>query len=874
MRRRVHWIALAASLLVVLAVWLAFGRSPRQGGGGEVLRVGMYENPPKIYTDAGGHPAGLFVELLDAVAAREGWRVRYETCLWDDCLRRLEAGQLDLMPDVAYSPQRDRRFDFADVPVAYTWSQVYGRHGRHVRTLADLAHLRVALVRNGIQQVGLDRILRGLGVAWTPVLVDSYAKTFEAVQRGTADVAVVNSFFGAREAHDYGLDETPVLFDPESLYFATTKGSHARELARIDYWLGRWQREPSSVYFLALRHAQVPAPVAHVLPSWLSPVLGLAVGLILLLLAFSVLLRWRVRLATRTADGLRAQMELVLEASPVVLFLAHEAGGKRVADWVSSNVARLYGYAQEQVLEPDWWRAHVHSDDLPLLESAQEPLRGGEVRAHEYRLRDGFGMLRHLHETVRALDGDPAAAPRVLITWNDLSEAKAHAAELVHMEHYDSLTGLPNRQLLRLFLDDATRAGEALAVAWVDLDRLRGINDTLGHAVGDQALRVAAQRLQERLPPRGFLARSGGDEFAVVLPGDGGAAMEAYAREVQASFTRPLLMAAQPVVVTASFGIALHPQDGADSDALLRNAELALYEAKRHGTGRWQRYAPALATGANQRMALESGLRMAVAQRELRLHYQPQVDLRDGSLAGVEALLRWQHPSWGLVPPEQFIALAEETGLIEQLGHWALVEACRQLRAWDDVGLMVPVMGVNCSVQQLDIGKLPAQVADVLAATGLPAHRLELEITESMLMKEPARAIEVLQALRARGVRLAIDDFGTGYSSLAYLQRLPMSRLKIDRAFVCEIDGNPGNQQICRSVIELARSLGLETLAEGVERVQEADFLRESGCALAQGYLYARPMPVHELVAWMRERQVHGEAVPWQAAKTRHGGGF
>jgi len=524
------------------------------------------------------------------------------------------------------------------------------------------------------------------------------------------------------------------------------------------------------------------------------------------------------------------------------------------------------------VLAPGWWPSRVHPDDLPAQTLSLAQLRERGVLTREYRLRDGFGMLRHIHETLRVLDGAPTAALRVLLTWHDLSEAKAHAAELVRMEHYDALTGLPNRHLLRLFLDDATRTGEALTVAWVDLDRLRGINDTLGHAVGDQALRVAARRLQEHLPERGFLARPGGDEFAVVLPGDGGAAMEAYANAVLHAFTQPLLATAPPVVVTISLGVALHPQDGADADALQRNAELALYEAKRLGAGRWQRYTGELATGASQRMALESGLRMAVARRELRLHYQPQVDLRDGSLVGVEALLRWQHPTWGLVPPGQFIALAEETGLIEQLGHWALVEACRQLRAWDDAGLVVPVMGVNCSVQQLDIHKLPAQVADVLAATGLAAQRLELEITESMLMKEPEQAIEVLQAVRAQGVRLAIDDFGTGYSSLAYLQRMPMSRLKIDRAFVSEIDSHPGNQQICRTVIELARSLGLETLAEGVERAQEGDFLREGGCALAQGYLYARPLPASELVAWVQARYPD-MAAAWQTAKTRHEGG-
>jgi diguanylate cyclase (GGDEF)-like protein len=855
MRARGIFITVGIALLVAAGIWVA-GRNPPKGADGRmVLRIGVYENPPKIHTGPDGKPAGLFIELLDAIAVEERWRIDYRQCEWEDCLRQLREGRLDLMPDVAYTPQRSAWFDFHEVPVAYSWSQVYGRRGLRLDSLADLAGRRVAVLRGSVQATALRDVRRGLGLSWTPVEVDSFADAFAAVRDGRADVAVANNFFGRRSSRAYDLVESPVVFNPATLYIAARKGTHAAELARIDHWLERWHDDPRSVYFRAMGTALAPLPTT-VAPGWLKPALTAFALAVLGLAGFAVVLRWRVRTATADADRSRLRMEYVLDASPVVLFLSHQQGDRLVADWVGPNIKRLYGFQPEAVLQPGWWESRVLPDDVSRLASAIDHLRTQASLTRDYRLLDGVGVVRHIHEELRRIDDATAAADaplRVVMTWTDMSEAKAHEAELSFVAHHDALTGLPNRSLLQLFLGDAVAEARPMAVLVVDLDRLRGINDALGPAMGDQALRAAGQRLQAILPVDGFLARLGGGEFALIQPAGGD--VEALARAVLAAFDSPLLAPMHPAVITASVGIALHPRDGADADTLLKHAELALHEAKRQGPGRFHAVEPALFAGAEQRLAIESGLRVAMAQRQFRLHYQPQIDLHDGRVVGVEALVRWQHPDWGLVPPMQFIPVAEQAGMIEEIGLWVLLEACRQLRAWDDAGIPVPSVAVNCSVQQLETERLPHQVAAVLAATGLAGERLELEITESLLMRDPERAIAALAALKAQGVRLSIDDFGTGHSSLAYLKRLPVTRLKIDRSFVSGIGNEPNDEQICRTVIALARNLHLQTLAEGVEHPHEVEFLRAEGCDLAQGFHYARPMPPEALEDWLQRRR-------------------
>jgi diguanylate cyclase (GGDEF)-like protein len=394
----------------------------------------------------------------------------------------------------------------------------------------------------------------------------------------------------------------------------------------------------------------------------------------------------------------------------------------------------------------------------------------------------------------------------------------------------------------------AQRENKNLAVLFLDLDRFKTINDTLGHPVGDDLLKEAAERMQQAIRADDTLARLGGDEFVLLLEDDSTAHHAVIvAHKLLQIFNRPMFIDDHTLTVTASIGIALFPQDGKDVDTLLKHADLAMYQAKQQGRNTYQFFSSGLTTGAFERLIMENALRGAVARNELLLYYQPQINLLDRTLAGVEALVRWQHAELGLVSPGQFIPLAEDMGIIGEIGEWVLNEAVRQMAEWQADGFDVPLASVNLSVQQIDREDLAGQISAALERVNIPAKHLELEVTESMIMRQPEQAMRILDNLRQQGISLSIDDFGTGYSSLAYLKNLPLDRLKIDQSFVQDIGRDEHGEAIVRVIISLARNLGLEAVAEGVESEEQAQFLEREGCNIAQGYLFARPMPADEL---------------------------
>jgi diguanylate cyclase (GGDEF)-like protein/PAS domain S-box-containing protein len=462
--------------------------------------------------------------------------------------------------------------------------------------------------------------------------------------------------------------------------------------------------------------------------------------------------------------------------------------------------------------------------------------------------------------TVNAVLGPGGELQNYVATCTDITRNKASEQELERLAYHDALTGLGNRLLFVSTLEKALqrthRDHHQGAVLMLDLDRFKTVNDSLGHPVGDLLLQEVAQRLSARLRQADTVARLGGDEFAVLLEDVGSAQHAGHIAQtlIEACSTPYVTPDGQEVYVGASVGISVFPGDSDDVNELLQQADAALYGAKDGGRGTFRFFTEAYTREAQNRLDLERGLRRALDEGQLELHYQPLTRASDGTVEGVEALVRWRHPERGLVSPASFIPLAEETGLIVPLGVWVLREACTQMQQWQRQGIELETLAVNLSPRQFAQPHLVEQVAAALCDSGLDSARLELEITESALM-DAARAEQRLQQLKALGVRLSVDDFGTGYSSLAYLSRFPLDKLKIDQSFVRHVPQDAVDVEIVSAVISLARSLKLRVLAEGVETPAQCAFLRERGCDLLQGYWFAKPMPPAQLCAWLKERR-------------------
>ncbi|HLI55395.1 MAG TPA: EAL domain-containing protein, partial [Actinomycetota bacterium] len=428
------------------------------------------------------------------------------------------------------------------------------------------------------------------------------------------------------------------------------------------------------------------------------------------------------------------------------------------------------------------------------------------------------------------------------------SERARHDEHVHHSAHHDQLTGLANRSLLmdhlQIELARARRSGQSVAVLFADLDRFKVINDSLGHAAGDALLIEVAARLQATLRLEDTVARIGGDEFVMVCGGlNDPEEAEVIAGRVSAALSEPHLVAGREVYAVPSIGIALAPGPSTEPEDLVADADLAMYQAKASGRGRWVAFTPAL-RGDTTRVELEAGLRHAIERGELRVVYQPVVDLTGGGIVGAEALIRWHHPERGLLAPAEFIPLAEETGLIVPMGRWVLAEACRQAAEWKATTALAGSrfeISVNVSARQVT-SAFAGDVVEALEVSGLDPTCLALEITESLLMQDAQAAHAVLAGLRARGVRISVDDFGTGYSSLAYLKRFPLDLVKVDRSFIAGLGPGAEDSAVVAAVASLARSIGLQVIAEGVETPDQLQRLRALGCQAAQGFLFSRPL--------------------------------
>jgi diguanylate cyclase (GGDEF)-like protein/PAS domain S-box-containing protein len=790
------------------------------------VRVGLYANEPKLFQNDAGQPAGILGELLLAIAREEGWQLQPVPCAWQQCLQLAQDGEIDLLPDVAFNEERARVLDFHRVPSLFSWSQLYSHEEVQLRSVLDLRGLRIAALEGSIQYQYLQNLLYSFGLQAQMIPLRDLRQGFELVVARQADAVAANHLFGDFNAPSYRLTGTPIMFQPAQLFYATRKGRNADLLSAIDRHLQVWQDAPDSIYYQVLQRWGGEQA------RWRVPTLlwwGLATLGLLLALAVGggLLLRRQVADKTRHLKASEERLNTILDSVEAYIYIKDPQFRYQYAN---RKVCELFGLPPAQVIGKTDAAFFDAETVLTLQHNDRRVLRGERMETEETN-RSCNGRRERTYLSVklplRAADGSIYALCGIS---TDISEHKKNLEQIHQLAYYDALTGLPNRRLLlerlQFALARSARNRREGALLFIDLDNFKQLNDTLGHDMGDLLLQQVGDRLLDQLRQEDSLARLGGDEFVLMLenldpePQAAIAAIEQVADKLLRALAKPFELPGHSHDSSASIGVALFSQRFFD---------------------------PRMQQALTARAALEHELRRALADGQLLLHYQPQVD-QHGTLLGVEALVRWQHPQRGLVPPGEFIPLAEGCGLILPIGRWILHSACRQLASWaQDPRQTGLTLAINVSARQFHH---PDFVADVLAAlteSGADPQRLELELTESQLVQDIEALIGKMGQLKAHGVRFSLDDFGTGYSSLSYLKRLPLDQLKIDRSFVHDLQGSASDTAIVRTILALGQALELRVIAEGVENQAQRDALLRLGCHYFQGYLYGAPQPAEQL---------------------------
>lgn len=708
----------------------------------QLIRVGVFPNPPVAFKNDDGQWSGISIDVLQAIANKQGWKLNFIEGSFSELLKKAEKNQVDIFSMMAFSEARAKKYSFTRNPLISNWGLVYTRTDAKIASLLDLEGKRVGVMKNNIHDSAFRELTTKFNLNLTIVELANFRDVMEYVDKRKIDAGVANRLFGALNASKYNLVETGIIFNPINIHYSALNPEKRALLDIIDQRLIEFKADKNSVYFTSLR-------------------------------------RW-----LHQAENSQSYLWLI---------------------WLATGLFSII----------------VIMSGLTLLLRRQVAIRTNELQT-------------------------------------EVNERREAERKLDELAYYDSLTKLPNRisllENLGKAIDRAKRRNNKVAVLFIDIDRFKTVNDSLGHDAGDQLIVHVANRLQTCLRDEDSISRFGGDEFVAILQDINELSrINNITERMLKCFDTAVEIASTEIYSSVCIGVALFPDDD-NGEHLLKYADAAMYHAKEQGGNNYQFYNEKLTQQIQQRLNMETRLRHALARNEFVLFYQPIFSLKDQTLVGVEALIRWNDPEHGLIMPDSFIPLAEETGLIVAIGDWVLKHACQQVKKWEAEGSGELHLAINVASLQFEHDRLYWSVISTLKDSGFPAQQLELEITERMFLNISGTVRETLDKLTAKGVKLSIDDFGTGYSSLSYLKQLPINTLKIDRSFIMGIPDDKDDVQITATIISMAHGLNMDVVAEGIETEYQLEYLNSLGCSRGQGYYLSKPLSVEDITALLKTR--------------------
>lgn len=847
---------LSGIVMLMLPLPQAYAQAP-------TIRVGVFEQAPDLRMGDDGRTAGIMGKLLNEIARLEGWSLRPVLCDWAQCMQWLADGKIDLLPNVSFTPERARRFSFHHVAALNRWSQIYTTTANPPQSIEDLQGRKIAVLAGSVQESYLHMLSEKLQIHLQLIAVPQMPEGFQLVRSHLADGVAADYFYGALKAADYGLAPTAILFQPVQTFYATRKGHNLQVLAAIDRHLDAWKTQPDSIYYRTLtRGSALPATLnANTDGTDDGLMLYLLAGLLAATLALTSAFGIRLVRQRKSLSTHESHLMTVLESVNAIVSTKDRDrrylyANPRLGDFLGVDADTLIGKRNEDLFEP--------TDSLETIRHHEQAvLETGHRQITEVDLTPRGQALAHTFLTIKAPLLDPDGSVQAIYTVaTDITDRVQAEAKARRLSSHDSLTNLPNRRtalqrLEQLLIRCKTRRSVG-ALLVLDLDGFKKINDLHGHHVGDAFLCDIATRLGETTRDRDLVSRSSADEFLVLLDGLGDNLNEAARNALHvaqklhdAVGSKAFLFADKPAFVTVSIGLTLiHSHESVDH--VLREADLAVQRAKDLGGNQVTFYEQDLQSEVEQRLWLEHDLLQALNSEQLQLYLQPQFSA-DNRVTGAELLARWHHPTRGDIPPSLFIPVAEASGLINLLGEWSLKFACETLIALQRLGETYP-LSLNVSPRRLMEPRFVEFVRDMLERTGVAGNRLIFEVTEGVLIQDTGTVAGRMRELARLGIRFSIDDFGTGYSNLAYLKRLPLYELKIDKSLIQDVPDDGDNVAIVQLILAMADQLDLRVVGEGVETIAQSDFLFQRGCHALQGYLLARPMPVEDWLEQVRQR--------------------
>ncbi|MGI0482172.1 EAL domain-containing protein [Geminocystis sp. CENA526] len=815
-----------------------------------MIRVGVYQNSPKVFIDKNDQPAGFWIDLVDGIAKAENWLVTYIPCQWQECLNKVETGQIDVMIDVAHSDNRELLYSFNNEVVLASWSQVYARRGLNLNSILDLDEKKIGILKSSIQKEILLEQIKAFGINPELIEVDKLPEIFALLEKGEIDAGIVNNFFGTKFANNYNIDRTNILINPSRLHFIVTKGDPLSILPSFDQQLEELINDSNSVYYQAQKTWLEPKAKfgwQQIKLILINSLIYSPFFVIIFLALWNYFLKKEINHRKKIENNLQESQQRyssLASAVPVGIF---RTNFDHQCLYVNDYCCELMGLPPQKIIGLGWLNGIYSEDREIILQHWDKCIEENKQFELEYRFQRPDGDIIWVYGQCIAEFERNHNIKGYVGTITNITDRVIMERQLKYDTLHDKLTGLANRTQIMEKLELAIERKKSdseynFSVLFFDLDNFKIVNDSLGHLAGDELLVEVAKFLQTYISDNDIVARLGGDEFVILLQ-----EIETIdnainlATQILKGLQMPFLLSRREVFTNTSIGIILGNEKHNSSQDLLREADIAMYRAKKTGKGQYAIFDPVMDFKATERLKLERDLRIAIEENQFKIYYQPIVNLESREIQGFEALIRWQHPEKGLLSPLAFIDVAEETGLIIPIGTWMLESACQQLLIWQETFNKPLKVNVNLSVKQLQESLL-ILLDELLTHYPLLPHTLGLEITESMLIQNIAVTSDLLHQIKNKGIAISIDDFGTGYSCFSYLHQLPVDALKIDRSFVNILDLDSRNQVIAESIISLSESIGIYTVAEGIETEKQKQWLKNKGCLLGQGYLFSPPV--------------------------------